>query len=97
MKKYDRIGLGTVIGLLSIVVVIVVFYIAKFTFVSFHEYLSTITSYEKMLSAMVSLAGIPNLLFFFLFLNKEKYNTAKGIILATFILVLIVVLIKLFL
>ncbi|HPD65914.1 MAG TPA: hypothetical protein P5050_09320 [Bacteroidia bacterium] len=97
MKKYDHILLGTAIGILSIIIVVVVFYLAKFTFVSFSDYLSTLTSYKKMLSAMISLAGLPNLLFFFIFLNKEKYNTAKGLILATFILVLIVVVIKIFL
>jgi len=97
MKKYDNLILGVGLGLVSVFITIVAFYLIKFSDTTFSEYLDALFSYKRTLSAMISLSGLPNLLFFFLFLNKEKYKTAKGLITATFVLVLIVVVIKVFL
>ena len=38
-------------------------------------------------SKCLSLGSIPNLLWFYIFLNRENYSTARGIILATLIFV----------
>jgi len=38
-------------------------------------------------SKYLSLGCIPNLIWFYLFLNREKYSTARGIIMATLALV----------
>lgn len=51
---------------------------------------------NNFLENLVSLSGIPNLALFFLFLNLQFYQSARGIILSTFILVLIVVILKFF-
>jgi len=94
MKKFDHILIGISIGLLSIGLMLVVFFFIKFTDTPFSTYISTIFSERGVLSPLISLSGLPNLLFFFLFLNKEKYNTAKGIIIATLVLVLMVLILK---
>jgi hypothetical protein len=91
--KFDNILTGTLAGVIAAFVFLLAFYFIKFSNASFSLYLSLITS-SKMLSPLISLSGIPNLLIFFLFLNRKKYKSAKGVILATFILVLAVIIIK---
>jgi hypothetical protein len=92
--KLDSIILGTVVGVLMPFLCLLIFYFYKFTGASFSLYLILMYT-GKLLSPMISLSGIPNLAVFFIFLNKKKYKSAKGVILATFLLVLAVLIIKL--
>ncbi|MBL6962584.1 MAG: hypothetical protein ISR55_02075 [Bacteroidetes bacterium] len=94
MKKNDNLWLGVVIGLLMSIISIFVFYLIKFRQQELSYYLSTLIRNKSLFAPLLSLAGIPNLVIFYFFLNNEKFRTAKGLILATFILVLAVVLIK---
>jgi hypothetical protein len=94
MKKYNNLWLGVVIGVFMSILALFVFYLAKFSDKELSSYFSTLFRNKDLFAPLVSLAGIPNLVVFYLFLNREKYNTAKGLIMATFILVLAVILIK---
>lgn len=94
MKKYDKLWIGVVIGLVMSVISIIAFYLIQFNGRDFSSYLTTLFRTKSLFAPLLSLAGIPNLVIFYLFINKEKYKTAKGLILATFILVLAVILIK---
>ncbi len=96
MKKYNSIYIGVLIGVLSVFLSFIVFYLIRFNNISLTDYFGTLFHNKGILSPLLSLAGIPNLVFFYLFINKNKYKTARGIILATFILVLAVVLVKIF-
>lgn len=96
MKNLNSMWIGVTIGIIMSVISILAFYLLKFQDYTLNTYFVILFHTKSLFAPMVSLAGIPNLVFFYLFINKEKYKTARGIILATFILVLGVVLIKLF-
>ena len=94
MKRFDNIWLGTVIGVATSAISILAFYLIKFTEISLIEYIRLLLQNRYLFAPIVSLAGIPNLVIFYLFINRDKYKTARGVILATFILVAVVVVIK---
>lgn len=48
----------------------------------------------RSMSGLISIAAVPNLLLFFVFLKRNRDETAKGILAATLIIALITVLIK---
>ena len=88
--------IGVIIGVLTAFLSLIVFYFIKFDHLSLLEYFGTLFHNKRLLSPLLSLSGIPNLVVFYIFINKNKYKTARGIILSTFILVLAVVLVKIF-
>ena len=96
MDRYDKLWFGAVIGVLTSIISLIVFYFIKYEYSSFGEYVRIILHNKSLLAPLLSLAGIPNLVIFFIFLNRNKYRSARGVILATFILVIAVGLIKLF-
>ena len=91
--KADSILVGHLLGLVTPFVVIVLYNLVKFHSIVYLLYLPLELT-GKLISSLVGLSGIPNLLVFFLFLNKNKYWAARGVILATFILVIIVIVVK---
>jgi len=50
--------------------------------------------HQKVLSKMVSLAAIPNLLLFFLFIWTDRTFSARGVIFATLILAFVMLVLK---
>jgi hypothetical protein len=82
MKIKDSIVLGLMLGLLIPVLGVLVFYYSKFAAVDLLQFVQVATKH-KVLSPMLSLCAILNLGTFYLFLNKNLYLTARGIILAT--------------
>ena len=96
MKKYNSMYLGVIIGVLTAFLGFIVFYFIKFSDISLSDYFGILFHNKGILSPLLSLSGVPNLVFFYIFINKDKYKTARGLILATFILVLAVVLVKIF-
>jgi hypothetical protein len=89
--------LGTFIGVLMAFVSVFSFYLYMRYGQDMSIVFSDLLLNKHLISPIISLAGIPNLVIFFIFLNKSKYRTARGLILSTFILVLLVVLTKIFL
>lgn len=81
--------LGYGIGLLSPVIVLplvllILSLVYSYDYSYFwHQFIHN-TQYT---SKYLSLACIPNLIWFYMFLNREKYSIARGIILATLTLV----------
>ncbi len=94
MKGYNSVSLGAVIGVVMAVISIMAIYLIQFTDLTITEYFTALFQNKRLFAPVVSIAGIPNLGIFYLFINKNKYQSARGIILATFILVVIVILIK---
>ncbi len=95
--RTNNIALGTVIGVLTPMLVFVIFYLIQglpagesfYTFY-FKYYI------RSVLPNILSLCAIPNVLFFWLFLQKRNYQTSKGIILSLFILLIWVLIEKVF-
>ena len=83
MKKITKEHvLGFLIGVLSPVLFlpIIVFSLSQSRHTEFSYLWGQLTNSVEYLSRYLSLGLIPNLLWFYLFLNKEKYSYTRGII-----------------
>lgn len=94
-KRTDNLPAGLAAGLLLPFVILMIIYKVRFPEASFDEFLQ-IAVKEKMLAPLLSLCIVPNLGLFFLFLHLEKLKTARGIILATLIYGIPIVIYKFF-
>ena len=82
LKKTHFVGFG--IGILSpmLFIPIVLFILASVTSVSYGNIWEQFITFPEYTSKYTSLALISNLLWFYLFLNREYYDVARGIIFA---------------
>ena len=96
ISKLNRVIVGFVPGIIIPVVTLLGFYIFKSHVDNLFEYIKMILAMD-LLSNVLSLCALPNLIIFFLFLSKNYYYGARGVIFATFLWVLLVVLTRYFL
>ena len=91
-KKFDTLLTGLVPALVLPVLIMMVFWLVK----SDRGLLEFLTQFQqmKMLSKVVSLAAIPNLLLFFIFIWTNRNFSARGVIFATFLLAFIMIILK---
>lgn len=97
--KYDNALLGLILGIIFPCIGIYLLYWAMWTDKSFSSYLSMFTNTKSSFdmseaSKVISLAIITNLIPFYFFLNKKAMLTVKGIIIASALALLLVVLYK---
>jgi hypothetical protein len=94
MNKFkDSLLFGLLMGLALPIIGVLIFYYSKFAAVDLMQFMDVATKH-KVLSPMLSLCAILNLGTFYLFLNKNLYLTARGIILATIIYGITIVALK---
>jgi hypothetical protein len=84
LRRLDNIVIGLLLGLLAPIAGLFIYYIFTYrvqtSFGGFIDYFSSI----HLFVAYISLACyITNLPLFFLFIQKEKYNGARGVLFAT--------------
>lgn len=89
LDKLDKMWIGTLLGLISPVIVLIIFYLLNYLHISFYGFLSKYMDH-KALVPLFSLCVIINLGLFFLFIQKEKYYAARGIIFSTLIYAIII-------
>lgn len=91
-RRFDSVVLGLVSGIVLPTVTIVVIWLIRFEgglgeiLSSFHR--------MSMLSKILSLSAIPNLLLFFLFIWTNRTFSARGVIFATLIVAMVMLVIK---
>lgn len=94
-QKYNTLAIGTIIGLVVPMISILFFYLfTSDRFGSFSNFINQVVA-AQIFMKILSLCAIPNLIVFYLFLNRKYNETAKGVIFATFILTIIVIITKL--
>ncbi|WP_299057199.1 hypothetical protein [uncultured Polaribacter sp.] len=71
------------------------FYVEYFSNYSFDDTLLKVQQ-GQLFGKLLSLAAIPNLLVFFVFIKKNQDNRAKGVLLATILIALTTLVIKFF-
>jgi hypothetical protein len=71
------------------------FYIEYFSRYSFDETLQMISE-GNLYGKVLSIAAIPNLFVFFIFLKKNQDNRAKGVVLATILIAFTTLILKFF-
>ncbi|KAF5078486.1 hypothetical protein DSECCO2_140240 [anaerobic digester metagenome] len=93
MKKFDSqklgIGLGIIAPLLTFIGIFFFWYPGK----SFTAFVET-TWIQQTITKVLSLAVVPNLLIFFLFIWTNKLYSARGTLLSTVILSIAIIIIK---
>jgi hypothetical protein len=95
MQAKNNILIGLLLGLIVPSVALFIVYLTGFSgfrFIDFFRY----TISKNVLQNMVSLCGLANLPLFYLFIRSDCYESVKGVIIATFLLVLVVVILKFF-
>jgi len=93
MSKIDNLKLGIILGILAPALTMLVIYLVQFTDQSFKELIDLLIS-KRVFTKIVSLCVIPNLALFFLFLNKNYFKSARGVLLATILFALFVFITK---
>lgn len=94
-KKFDHLLIGTLLGLAAPVIVLFVFYLVRYSHMSFGRFMDMVAM-EGTFSPRISLCVIVNLLIFYIFIWTNRYYSARGVILATFVYAGLVVYLKVF-
>lgn len=93
-SRFDNLKLGTVMGLVVPATAILIVYLfttySKVSFVFFVEYWIQ----KSVMSKILSLALLPNLPVFFLYIWKNYYHTARGILMSTILWTFAIVVLK---
>ena len=91
-KKFDTLLIRLVPALVLPVLTLLGFWIVK----SDRGFVEFLVQFQqmRMLSKVVSLAAIPNLLLFFIFIWTNRNFSARGVIFATFLLAFIMIILK---
>jgi hypothetical protein len=93
MKKFDSLLIGTISGLILPFITITVYYFIKYNKVSVSDFINVLETYN-VITQVISLCVLPNLLLFFINLWTNRMQSARGVILATFIYTFIVLIMK---
>ena len=91
-KRFDTVLSGLIPGLLLPLVTMVIIWAVRFEG-GIRDFLSNFHQIH-MLSKVLSLATIPNLLLFFLFIWTNRIFPARGVIFATLVVGIIIVILK---
>ncbi len=94
-SKYNKLWLGLVLGIIIPIITIIIFSLFKSDVKNIVEFIQFTLSISA-LSNILSLCALPNLAIFYLFLNKELYYSARGVIFATLIWAILVVITRYF-
>lgn len=91
-KRFDSLVLGLITGLVLPLVTLLIFWIFRYEG-GLGEFLS---SFQRigMLSKIISLSVIPNLLLFFLFIWTHRTFSARGVIFATLVVAMVMLVLK---
>ena len=89
-KNLDSLFVGLIPGIIVPLFAVYLFYLLKDFRMDFNNFLNYIFEY-KLAAKVLSVALIANLAVFFLFLQTDRYKSARGVIAATFLYAIIAV------
>lgn len=84
---------GFISGVILPVISLLVFYLYRYSEIPLFEFLRYVY-FREVLSPLLSLSILPNLLLFYIFIRKDFLLSARGVLAATFLFALIVLIIK---
>jgi hypothetical protein len=84
---------GFFLGIILPVTALLAFYFFRYRAIPIAEFFRFVY-FRNILSPLVSLTVLPNLLLFFIFLRSNFLRGARGVLLASFVLTIVVVIIK---
>jgi hypothetical protein len=83
--KKDNLKLGLILGLVGPILGLVVIYFVKFSSTTFGDFLDTFFHDKRLITSIGSLSLLANVIFFTIYINTHRDNTAKGIFIVTLI------------
>lgn len=89
-SKFDNPTLGVIMGIIFPFIGFYIFYELYFETLTFREFIDHILRVNKI-AQVISLSVISNLAVFFFFIWKKFYFSARGVLLATLLYTLVVV------
>jgi len=92
-KKMNSFLWGLIPGLIVPMITISIFYTFKFNSYTIGEFID-LMKYNGVFTKVISLCVIPNLLLFFVCIWTDRYTPGKGVILATFVYTILVLILK---
>lgn len=92
--KKDTLALGFILGLLTPVIALTVYYYAKVSPNSWGEFFRYLVMEKRLLSGLTVICLLPNIALFTLFINTHRDQTAKGIFGVTLLFAIVSLLIK---
>jgi uncharacterized membrane protein SpoIIM required for sporulation len=93
-KKYDQLLVGLVPGIVLPALTFILTW-AIISSLSLSDYIDQFTKMGRV-SSLISLSAIPNLLLFFIFIWLNYIRSARGVIFATLILAIFMLIVKYF-
>jgi len=94
--KKDNLRLGLILGLIGPLLGLVAVYFIKFPSWEFREYLDNFMHNNRMITSIGSLSLLANVIFFTIYINTHRDQTAKGIFIITLFYGIGILLLKLF-
>ena len=94
MLKKDSIKLGIFIGLIAPLFGILGFYFLRFYPVNFFDYVRMLSIEKRALTSAVTFSLLANAIFFTIYINSKRDQTAKGIFGVTVVYAIIAIVLK---
>lgn len=91
-KRFDTVPIGLILGLVLPLVTMLIIWAIRYEG-GLKDFVSDFQQIH-MLSKVISLSAIPNLLLFFLFIWTNRIFSARGVIFATLVVAMVMLLIK---
>ncbi len=94
--KKDSLKLGLLIGWIAPLLGLVILYFLKFPSVPFIDFLSYFVHTNALITSLGALCLLANVVFFTIYINTHRDETAKGIFVVTLIYGIVILLMKIF-
>ncbi len=82
--NFDKMWLGIMLGILAPLITMYIYYLVNFSHINIAKFITHLFKFQIQ-SSFLSLCVVSNLLVFFIFIWSEKYFSARGVLLSTFI------------
>lgn len=95
MKNFDwdKLWIGLILGLLMPSLAFIIYYFVKYSYMTVDRFINYLILGDTY-TAIVSLCVLSNLAAFYPFIWKQKWKAARGVLGATFIWALLIVILK---
>jgi tryptophan-rich sensory protein len=94
MFKKDDLKLGLILGFITPIFGLIIYYFLQFRLFKFKEFLTVLLEQKSLLSGIISVSLIANAIVFTICINKQIDKTARGIFIATCIYALVALVVK---
>ena len=90
-EHIDKFWMGLLIGIFFPMFLFFCFWLFKYSYISFPERFIKYLMNGDLLGNTIKLCALPNLLLFYLFMNKNMNKATKGIIASVFVYLALVI------